>query len=94
MKYLSWLLKAAIFLVVFAFALNNQALVPVHLLFGNTIHAPLVLVLLLALGLGIVLGIAVMVPVWLHARRAASTAQAAHPAPAHSSPADDLPHAV
>ena len=94
MKYLTWLLKAAIFFVVFAFALNNQEPVPVHLFFGNSFQAPLVLVLLLALGLGIVLGIAVMVPVWLRARRAAATAPSASPAAAKTPPADDLPHAV
>ena len=92
MKYLTWLLKAAIFFAVFAFALNNQEPVPVHLFFGNSFQAPLVLVLLLALGLGIVLGIAVMVPVWLRARRASRAATAA-PAPA-ADPSPDLPHAV
>jgi lipopolysaccharide assembly protein A len=94
--YLTWLLKAAIFFAVFAFALNNQAPVPVHLFFGNTFQAPLVLVLLAALGVGIFLGIGVMVPVWWRARRQARQAQAAPtpaspPAATHS---PDLPHAV
>lgn len=73
-----WLLKAAIFFALFAFALNNQALVHVHLFFGAYWQAPLVLVLLMALALGVTLGVLVMLPVWLQARRA----RASTPAPA------------
>ena len=65
-----WLLKAAIFFALFAFALNNQAPVQVHLFFGAYWQAPLVLVLLIALALGVALGVLVMLPVWLQARRA------------------------
>lgn len=71
MKYLAWLLKAAIFFLVFAFALNNQDDVRLNLLFGVHWSAPLVLVLLVALTLGVFLGIAVMLPLWLRARRMA-----------------------
>ncbi|OYY53416.1 MAG: hypothetical protein B7Y54_03045 [Polaromonas sp. 35-63-240] len=35
MKYLMWLLKAAIFFTLFAFALNNQQTVSVHFFFGT-----------------------------------------------------------
>jgi len=76
-NYLSWLLKAAIFFVVFAFALNNQGAVRLHLFFGAYWDAPLVLVVLAALVLGLVLGVAVMTPLWLRARRAARAAVAA-----------------
>ena len=69
MKYLMWLLKAAIFFALFAFALNNQAPVHVHLFFGAYWQAPLVLVLLIALAAGVALGVLVMLPAWLHARR-------------------------
>ena len=69
MKYLSWLLKAAIFFVLFAFALNNQGMVQVNLLFGAHWQAPLVLVLLLTMAIGIALGILVMLPLWLKERR-------------------------
>lgn len=70
MKYLLWLLKAAIFFALFAFALNNQD--PVLLrLFGAQWEAPLVLLLLAALVVGVFLGMAVMLPLWLRARRAA-----------------------
>lgn len=73
MKYLLWLLKAAIFFALFAFALNNQD--PVLLrLFGAQWEAPLVLLLLAALVVGVFLGMAVMLPLWLRARRAAKAA--------------------
>ena len=64
-----WLLNAAIFFVLFAFALNNQAPVTLHFFFGATWQAPLVLVLLLVLILGVFLGVAVMLPLWLRAKR-------------------------
>jgi putative membrane protein len=51
-----WLLNAAIFFVLFAFALNNQDSVSVKLFFGHSWDAPLVLVLLLALLAGVFLG--------------------------------------
>ena len=46
MKYLLWLLKAAIFFTLFAFALNNQQEATVHLFFGHAWRAPMVLVVL------------------------------------------------
>lgn len=64
-----WLLNAAIFFVLFAFALNNQAPVTLHLFFGTSWQAPLVLVLLLVLIVGVFLGVAVMLPLWLRAKR-------------------------
>ena len=41
MKYLLWLLKAAIFFTLFAFALNNQQDATVHFFFGTSWTAPL-----------------------------------------------------
>ena len=80
MKYLLWLLKAAIFFALFAFALNNQD--PVLLrLFGAQWQAPLVLLLLAALVLGVFLGMAVMLPLWLRARRTARQPAASPPNP-------------
>lgn len=69
MKYLTWLLKAAVFFTLFAFALNNQSSVQVRLFFGAYWQAPLVLVLLATLAIGAALGMLVMVPVWLRAKR-------------------------
>jgi lipopolysaccharide assembly protein A len=70
MKYLMWLLKAAIFFTLFAFALNNQQDVTVHFFFGTQWRAPLVLVVLAAFAIGIVTGVLGMLPRWLRRRAA------------------------
>ncbi len=70
LKYLMWLLNAAIFFALFAFALNNQDNVTLHLFFGVSWQAPLVLVVLLSVLVGVFLGVIVMVPLWLRAKRA------------------------
>lgn len=77
MKYLLWLLKAAIFFTLFAFALNNQQDATVHFFFGTTWTAPLVLVVLAAFVLGLIVGVLGMVPRWWKHRTAARDAQAA-----------------
>lgn len=77
MKYLVWLLKAAIFFTLFAFALNNQQDAAVHFFFGTEWRAPLVLVLLAAFALGVAVGALGMVPRWWKHRRAARRAQKA-----------------
>ena len=70
MKYLLWLLKAAIFFTLFAFALNNQHDATVHFFFGTQWRAPLVLVVLSAFALGVSVGVLGMVPRWWHRRKA------------------------
>jgi putative membrane protein len=95
MKYLLWLLKAAIFFTLFAFALNNQQEVTVHFFFGTYWRAPLVLVVLSAFALGLIAGVLGMVPRWWQHRKAATNAQkiAAHeltPATAPASTHDTL----
>ncbi len=77
MKYLMWLLKAAIFFTLFAFALNNQQDATVHFFFGTRWTAPLVLVVLAAFALGLVIGALGMVPRWLKHRAAARRGQPA-----------------
>jgi lipopolysaccharide assembly protein A len=76
-KYLMWLLKAAIFFTLFAFALNNQQTVSVNFFFGTVWHAPLVLVVLTAFACGLILGVFLMMPRWWKnhtaAKRRAST---------------------
>ena len=74
MKYLMWLLKAAIFFTLFAFALNNQQDVTVHFFFGTSWRAPLVLVVLAVFALGVVVGALGMVPRWWKHRLAARRA--------------------
>ena len=69
MKYLTWLLKAAIFFTLFAFALNNQQTVAVHFFFGTLWQAPLVLVVLAAFACGLALGVFFMMPRWWKKRQ-------------------------
>ncbi len=66
-----WLLKAAIFFTLFAFALNNQQAVSVYFFFGTFWQAPLVLVVLLTFACGLATGILMMMPRWWKKRRAA-----------------------
>ena len=71
MKYLVWLLKAAIFFTLFAFALNNQQTATVNFFFGAQWSASLVLVVLTAFALGLAVGALGMVPRWWKQRKAA-----------------------
>ena len=71
MKYLRWLLKAAIFFTLFAFALNNQQTVSVHFFFGTLWQAPLVLVVLVTFACGLFMGILVMMPRWWKSHKTA-----------------------
>lgn len=75
MKYLAWLLKAAIFFTLFAFALNNQQDATVHFFFGTQWRAPLVLVVLAAFAAGLAIGALGMVPRWWKHRNAARSAR-------------------
>ena len=84
MKYLLWLLKAAIFFTLFAFALNNQQDATVHFFFGTQWRAPLVLVVLTAFSAGLVVGVLGMVPRWWRHRTEARRAQAAIVTPAEA----------
>lgn len=85
LKYFAWLLKAVIFFVLFAFALNNQEPVNLHLFFGTTWRTPMVLVVLATFVAGLFAGIAIMLPLWWTARR-----QARAPAPSVT-PAETVP---
>ncbi|MDA7415048.1 LapA family protein [Xenophilus arseniciresistens] len=75
MKYFLWLLKAAIFFTLFAFALNNQHDATVNFFFGTYWRAPLVLVVLAAFAGGMVVGVLGMLPLWWRHRLAAQQAQ-------------------
>jgi putative membrane protein len=75
MWLLQWILKAAIFFTLFAFALNNQEDATVHFFFGTQWRAPLVLVVLAAFALGVAVGVLGMVPRWWRQRRVARQAQ-------------------
>ena len=73
--FLKWLLKAAIFFTLFAFALNNQHDATVYFFFGTRWTAPMVIVVLTAFAAGLVIGVLGMVPRWWRHRRAAALAQ-------------------
>ena len=68
---LKWMLKAAIFFTLFAFALNNQQETRVNFFFGTFWQAPTVLVVLSAFSLGVMVGVLGMVPRWWRHRQAA-----------------------
>lgn len=92
MKYFLWLLKAAIFFTLFAFALNNQQDATVHFFFGTQWRAPLVLVVLAAFALGLGIGALGMVPRWWKHRVAAHRAQA--PSPPAETPGPTMHHGL
>ena len=96
MKYLIWLLKAAIFFTLFAFALNNQQDATVHFFFGTQWRAPMVLVVLAAFAIGLAVGALGMVPRWWKHRVAARRArQAADASAAEAVPATPAaPHGL
>ncbi len=75
MGLLKWLLKAAIFFTLFAFALNNQQDATVHFFFGTQWQAPQVLIVLAAFALGLAIGALSMVPRWWKQRKAATRAR-------------------
>lgn len=71
---LKWILKAAIFFTLFAFALNNQQDTIVHFFFGTQWRAPQVLVVLIAFTAGVVVGVLGMLPRWWQQRKPAASA--------------------
>ncbi len=95
MKYLMWLLKAAIFFTLFAFALNNQQDATVHFFFGTQWRAPLVLVVLAAFAMGLVIGALGMVPRWWKHRSAVKRAhRAAAAAAPQETPSSTIAHGL
>ncbi|MDM0113547.1 LapA family protein [Variovorax sp. J22R133] len=92
MKYILWLLKAAIFFTLFAFALNNQHDATVYFFFGTYWRAPLVLVVLVAFAGGLVVGALGMLPGWWKHRSAATRNPPPAVVPTSPAPAgNDLP---
>ena len=72
---LKWILKAAIFFTLFAFALNNQHEASVHFFFGNQWRSPMVLIVLAAFAIGMLVGALGMAPWWWKHRNAALRAR-------------------
>ncbi len=71
MRILVWLLRAAIFFTLFAFALNNQHDSGIRWFFGYEWRAPMVFIVLAAFALGCVFGVLAMLPSWWRQRRVA-----------------------
>jgi uncharacterized integral membrane protein len=69
MRALTWLWRAFLFFVLFAFALKNQHVVDVRGFFGYSWQAPMVFVMLGVFGLGCAAGVVAMVPSWWRHRR-------------------------
>lgn len=92
MWLLEWVLKAAIFFTLFAFALNNQQDTVLHFFFGTQWRAPMVLVVLTAFTAGVVVGVLGMVPRWWMHRRAARKVRTPEATPATgATPPPDTP---
>ncbi len=92
MRLLVWLVRAAIFFTLFAFALNNQDEARIRWFFGQEWRAPMVFIVLAAFALGCAFGIFAMVPSWWRHRRLARTRDAqAEAAPIDSMAAAEPP---
>jgi lipopolysaccharide assembly protein A len=76
---LRWILKAAIFFTLFAFALNNQHEVTAYFFFGRQWAAPLVVLVLIAFTAGLAIGVLGMLPRWWRQRAAARATLASAP---------------
>ncbi|HRH16856.1 MAG TPA: LapA family protein [Aquabacterium sp.] len=69
MRTLTWLWRAFLFFLLFAFALKNQHVVEVKGFFGYTWQASMVFVILGVFGVGCATGVMAMVPSWWRHRR-------------------------
>ena len=80
MRVLVWLVRAAVFFTLLAFALNNQHESSIHWFFGQEWRAPMVIIVLAAFGLGCAFGVFAMAPSrWRHRRIARRDAARATP---------------
>jgi lipopolysaccharide assembly protein A len=75
MRVITWLFRAAVFFLLFAFALNNQHEVRLHWFFGLGTQAPMVFVVLGAFAAGCIVGVLAMLPQWWAQRRRARSLQ-------------------
>ncbi|MBK7052555.1 MAG: LapA family protein [Rhodoferax sp.] len=91
MWLLKWMLKAAIFFTLFAFALNNQQDTTVHFFFGTQWRAPQVLVVLTVFAAGVLVGALGMVPRWWRHRNSAAQEQLASQAASQTPASTTLP---
>ena len=78
MKFVAWLIRLLVFLLLLLFALQNQHSITLHGLFGSQATWPLAWVMALMLALGAALGVLAMLPRVLRRKP--------KPAVAHTSP--------
>lgn len=71
MRLFAWLVRAALFFLLFAFALNNQHEASIRWFFGHEWRTNMVFVVLAAFALGCVFGISAMLPSWWRQRSVA-----------------------
>lgn len=69
MKYLLWILRALLFLILLSFALKNDEPVVLHYFFGYEWHTSLILVLLLFFATGAAIGMLAILGTLLRQRR-------------------------
>jgi uncharacterized integral membrane protein len=75
MRYLIWLLRAILFLLLLGFALKNDQLVTLRYFFGYEWQTSLVVVLLCFFTTGVVIGLLAMVGMLYRQRRELSSAK-------------------
>ena len=97
MRVVVWLVRAAIFIALFVFALNNQHDAAIRWFFGQEWRAPMVFIVLAAFALGCAFGVFAMVPSWWRHRRVARKhapviAAPSEPAAMNTLPDATLPH--
>lgn len=69
MRYLSWLFRAVLFIVLLGFAVKNDQPITLHYFFGYEWSASLVIVLLIFFAVGAAIGVAAMFSTVLQQRR-------------------------
>ena len=91
MKVFIWLVRAALFFTLLAFALNNQHEASIKWFFGQEWRAPMVFIVLGAFAFGCVFGVFAMVPSWWQHRRAARRQQSLNDAVETRAPDTPMP---
>jgi len=69
MRYLTWLLRIALFVALLGFAIKNNEIVSLRYLFGYEWQLPLVVALLVFLAIGVVIGMLAMLGMVMRLRR-------------------------
>jgi uncharacterized integral membrane protein len=69
MRYMIWLLRAVLFLILFGFAMKNDQPVVLHYFFGHEWQTSLILILLLFFAVGVSVGVLAVLGNILRQRR-------------------------